>query len=155
VTERTHTLATIGYEAATVRSFLNALEDAGVDLLVDVRAVAMSRRPGFAKTALTANLESAGIVYLHLRDLGTPADGRAAARAGRHAEMREIFLEQLATPQAQLALETLGDLVRSRKRVAILCFEADPAHCHRTIVATALAERMPLRIENLRPSIDD
>ena len=69
--------------------------------------------------------------------------------------MREIFLEQLATPQAQHALETLGDLVRSRKRVAILCFEADPAHCHRTIVATALAERMPLRIENLRPSIDD
>jgi len=155
VTEKTHTLATIGYEAATVRSFLNALEDAGVDLLVDVRAVAMSRRPGFAKTALTANLESVGIDYLHLRDLGTPADGRAAARAGRHAEMREIFLEQLATPQAQLALETLGDLVRSRKRVAILCFEADPAHCHRTIVATALAERMPLRIENLRPSIDD
>lgn len=155
MTERTHTLATIGYEAATVRSFLNALEDAGVDLLVDVRAVAMSRRPGFAKTALTANVESVGIDYLHLRDLGTPADGRAAARAGRHAEMREIFLAQLATPQAQLALETLGDLVRSRKRVAILCFEADPAHCHRTIVADALAERMPLRIENLRPSIDD
>ena len=155
MTECTHTLATIGYEAATVRSFLNALEDAGVDLLVDVRAVAMSRRPGFAKTALTANVESVGIDYLHLRDLGTPADGRAAARAGRHAEMCEIFLAQLATPQAQLALETLGDLVRSRKRVAILCFEADPAHCHRTIVAEALAERMPLRIENLRPSIDD
>lgn len=150
-----HTLATIGYEATTVRSFLNTLEDAGIQLLVDVRAVAMSRRPGFAKTALAANLESAGIDYLHLRALGTPADGRAAARAGRHAEMREIFLEQLATPDAQMALDTLGDLVRSGRRVAILCFEADPAHCHRAIVAAALAERMPLQIENLRPSIDD
>lgn len=155
MTERTHTLATIGYEAATVRSFLNALDDAGIQLLVDVRAVAMSRRPGFAKTALTANLETVGIDYLHLRALGTPADGRAAARAGRHAEMREIFLEQLATPDAQLALDTLGDLVRSGRRVAILCFEADPAHCHRAIVAAALAERMPLHIDNLRPSIDD
>lgn len=152
---RTPTLATIGYEAATVRSFLNALEDAGIRLLVDVRAVAMSRRPGFAKTALAANLESVGIDYLHLRDLGTPADGRAAARAGRHAEMRAIFLEQLATPKAQVALDTLGDLVRSGKRVAILCFEADPAHCHRAIVAAALAERMPLEIDNLRPSIED
>lgn len=151
----TSTLATIGYEAATVRSFLNALEDAGIQLLVDVRAVAMSRRPGFAKTALAANLESAGIDYLHLRALGTPADGRAAARAGRHAEMREIFLEQLATPDAQTALDTLGDLVRSGRRVAILCFEADPAHCHRAIVAAALAARIPLAIEHLRPSIDD
>jgi uncharacterized protein (DUF488 family) len=152
--KRAPTLATIGYEAATVRNFLNALEDAGIELLVDVRAVAMSRRPGFAKTALAANLESVGIDYLHLRALGTPADGRAAARAGRHAEMREIFREQLATPEAQAALDTLADLVRAR-RVAILCFEADPAHCHRLLVAQALAGRMPLEIEHLRPSIEE
>lgn len=151
----TPTLSTIGYEAATVRTFLNALEDAHIQLLVDVRAVAMSRRPGFAKTALSANAESIGIDYLHLRALGTPADGRAAARAGRHAEMREIFLEQLATPDAQAALDTLGDLVRAGRRVAILCFEAEPAHCHRAIVAAALAERMPLEIEHLRPRIED
>jgi len=148
-------LATIGYEAATVRDFLVALEDANIELLVDVRAVASSRRPGFAKTALAANLDTVGIEYLHLRGLGTPADGRAAARAGRHAEMREIFLEHLATPEAQAELERLGELVQSGRRVCILCFEADPAHCHRSIVAQALAERMPLEIDNLRPSIED
>lgn len=148
-------LATVGYEAATVRDFLAALEDAGIDLLVDVRAVASSRRPGFAKTALAANLDSVGIEYLHLRGLGTPADGRAAARAGHHAEMREIFLEHLATPEAQAELARLGEIVQSGRRVCILCFEADPAHCHRSIVAQALAERIPLEIQNLRPSIED
>jgi uncharacterized protein (DUF488 family) len=66
-----HPLATIGYEGASVADFLDALHRAKVDLLVDVRAVAMSRRPGFAKTALAANLRDAGIDYLHLRQLGT------------------------------------------------------------------------------------
>ena len=84
-------VATVGYQGATVHSFLQALREAGIELLVDVRAVASSRRPGFAKSALAANLHGAGIDYLHLRDLGTPAPGRAAARAGRHAEMRRIF----------------------------------------------------------------
>ena len=146
-----YTLATIGYEAASVPRFLGALRDAGVELLVDVRAVASSRRPGFAKSRLAANLEGAGIEYLHLRRLGTPSDGRAAARAGRHDEMREIFLEHLATPEAQEELETLAGLVSGGRRVCILCFEADPAHCHRSIVAAALAARLPVRVEHLAP----
>ena len=144
-------IATIGYEAATMRSFIEALKDAKVQLLVDVRAVASSRRPGFAKTKLAANLAEAGIDYLHLRDLGTPADGRAAARAGRHEEMRAIFMEQLATPAAQAQLDTVQELVASGRRVALLCFEANPEHCHRTLVAHALAERIPIRIEHLAP----
>ena len=144
-------IATIGYEAATMRSFLEALKDAKVQLLVDVRAVASSRRPGFAKTKLAANLDEAGIGYLHLRDLGTPADGRAAARAGRHDEMRAIFTEQLSTPQAQAQLDTVEELVTSGRRIALLCFEANPEHCHRKLVADALAERMPLRIDHLSP----
>jgi uncharacterized protein (DUF488 family) len=144
------TIATIGYQAATVRSFLQALGDAGVDLLVDIRAVASSRRPGFSKTALAANLREAGIDYLHLRGLGTPADGRAAARAGRHDEMREIFLEHMETSKAQAELENLAELVRGR-RVCVLCFEADPKHCHRSIVATALGELVPVRVTHLMP----
>ena len=91
------TLATIGYEGATIREVLDALEAAHVGLLVDVRAVAMSRRPGFAKSALSAHLRERGIEYLHLRALGTPADGRAAARSGRTEEMHRIFREHLAT----------------------------------------------------------
>ena len=148
------TVATIGYESSTVASVLEALKDAGVELLVDVRAVASSRRPGFAKTKLAANLAGAGIDYLHLRGLGTPADGRAAARSGRHDEMKTIFREHLATPEAQEELERLAELVRSGRRVALLCFEHDPAHCHRSLVAAALAERVRVEVEHLMPDVD-
>jgi uncharacterized protein (DUF488 family) len=148
MTTRT-TVYTIGYEGATMPSFLAALTTAHLELLVDVRAVASSRRPGFAKTALAANLDGAGIKYLHLRGLGTPSDGRAAARAGRHAEMRRIFTAHLATDVAQEQLSDLTELVRSGQRIVLLCFEADPAHCHRSIVASALGERIPIRVENL------
>ncbi len=144
-------LATIGYQVATVESFRQALARGGIELLVDVRAVASSRRPGFAKTRLRGNVEEIGIEYMHVRALGTPADGRAAARAGQHGEMQRIFLEQLATPEAQAALEDLIQLIRSGRRLCLLCFEADPAHCHRNIVAAALAERLPLRITHLVP----
>ena len=148
------TLATIGYEGTTVPNFLDALREAKIELLIDVRAVASSRRPGFAKTRLAAGVEEIGIDYLHLRALGTPADGRAAARSGRHAEMRRIFLEHLATEPAQQQLADLAEIVRGGKRACILCFEADPAHCHRTLVAEALAELLPLRIEHLHPQVD-
>jgi uncharacterized protein (DUF488 family) len=144
-------LATIGYQAATVRSFLDALREAGVELLVDVRAVASSRRPGFAKSRLAANLAEAGIGYVHLRGLGTPAEGRAAARAGQYAELRRIFREHLATPGARAELDELADLVRSSRRVCLLCFEADPEHCHRSMVAAALGALMPVEVMHLRP----
>jgi uncharacterized protein (DUF488 family) len=147
-------VATVGYQGATVHSFLQALREAGIELLVDVRAVASSRRPGFAKSALAANLHGAGIDYLHLRDLGTPAPGRAAARAGRHAEMRRIFRDHLRTEAAQSALDALADIVRSR-RACLLCFEADPTHCHRSLVADALATLVHLSIIHLAPSLQD
>ena len=145
------TVATIGYEASTVAAVLGALQDAGVELLVDVRAVASSRRPGFAKSKLAANLAGAGIDYLHLRRLGTPSDGRAAARAGRHDEMKAIFREHLAGEGAQEELGRLAELVRAGRKVALLCFEHDPAHCHRSLVAAALAERVPVEVEHLMP----
>src|SRR5215207_7236390 len=100
-------VATIGYEGTTMDAFLDALRGGGVELLVDVRAVASSRRPGFSKTKLAENVGTLGIDYLHLRALGTPADGRAAARSGRHAEMQAIFREHIETSAAQDELERL------------------------------------------------
>lgn len=147
----TTTVCTIGYENATVERFLDALRAGGVEVLVDVRAVASSRRPGFAKTALSGNVRGIGIEYLHFRALGTPKDGRIAARAGRHDEMRAIFTDHLATLEAQAELHALADLVRGGKRVCLLCFEADPAHCHRTLVADAIAELEPIHVEHLAP----
>lgn len=146
-----HTLYTIGYQGATVADFLDALEAVGVELLVDVRAVAASRRPGFAKSALAANLETRTIDYRHLRSVGTPSEGRAKAKAGDHAGMRAIFLEHLKTDGAQAGLNELEALIRLGRPICIMCFEDDPTHCHRSIVAEALQERMPLRVEHLRP----
>ena len=149
------TIATIGYEGATIASFQEAVRGARIDLLVDVRALASSRRPGFAKTRLAANAKEAGAEYLHLRALGTPSDGRAAARAGRHEEMRRIFREQLATPEAQDALALVADLVRQGRRVCLLCFEARPEHCHRSLVADALVKLVPAEILHLSSADDD
>jgi uncharacterized protein (DUF488 family) len=148
-------IATIGYEGATIASFQEALRSARIDLLVDVRALASSRRPGFAKTRLAANAKEAGAEYLHLRALGTPSDGRAAARAGRHEEMRRIFREQLATPEAQEQLALVADLVRQGRRVCLLCFEARPEHCHRSIVAAALASLLPATTVDLVAGVDE
>jgi uncharacterized protein (DUF488 family) len=150
-----HRIATIGYEGATIASFQQALRGAEIDLLVDVRALASSRRPGFAKTRLAANAKEAGAEYLHLRALGTPAEGRAAARAGHHAEMKRIFREQLATPEAQEELALVADLVRQGRRVCLLCFEANPEHCHRSIVAAALSTLTPATVVHLDGGADD
>ena len=150
-----HVVSTIGYQGTTVREFLETLAAARTELLVDVRALASSRRPGFAKSALAANLAGAGIEYLHLRKLGTPADGRAAARAGHHDEMRRIFLAHLRTPDAQEELDRLADLVRAGRPLALMCFEADPAHCHRSLVADALGRLVPIEVRHLRPEIED
>ena len=142
----TDEVLTVGYENATPAGLITALQGAGVRVLVDVRALANSRKPGFAKTALSGALEQAGIGYLHLRALGTPAEGRAAVRAGKPAVMRKIFAAHLAGTEAQAALANLSDLAR-QQRVCLLCLEADPAHCHRTLVAEAVG----LPVVHLRP----
>ena len=141
-------LATIGYEQSTVPDVIGRLKAAGVEVVVDVRAVAASRRPGFSKTMLAANLAEAGIDYVHLRQLGTPAAGRAAARAGRVAEMHAIFEKHMEEPGPQLELVRAAEIVSARK-AALLCYEADAKGCHRTILADRLRERLPLEIEDL------
>ena len=147
------TLATIGYELAIPATLIAALRKARVDLLVDVRAVPNSRRPGFSKRALAAATEEAGIGYLHLRGLGTPADGRAAARAGRHAEMHAIFRKQLETLEAREDLHNLIELIRQGRSVCLLCLEASPEHCHRTLVAQAVKSQIRVKVVDLFPAI--
>lgn len=141
-------LFTIGYEGKTQAEMLGELEAAGVELVLDVRAVAASRRPGFSKTALAAGLKERGIDYLHLRPLGTPAAGREAARAGRIGEMRAIYAEQLETVEAGLALEqALAEA--SRRRAALLCYEREAPDCHRSVLAERMAARTPFEVRDL------
>jgi uncharacterized protein (DUF488 family) len=111
-------IATIGYETATPTSLIAALRAAGVARVVDVRALANSRKPG------------------------TPAAGREAARSGRPEVMRRIFTAHLAGVEPQAALAGLR-APAGRERVCLLCLEADPARCHRTLVAEAIG--LPVR----------
>jgi uncharacterized protein (DUF488 family) len=129
---------TIGYEGTTVPEFLAALKKAGVRQVIDVRALPLSRRPGFSKSPLRAALAEAGIEYVHLKALGTPASGRAAARAGRHAEMARIYAGQLELPEAIAQSAQMLDLA-GEKPSALLCMEREPAHCHRTQLLRAVA----------------
>ncbi len=129
---------TIGYEGTTVGEFIEALKAAGVERVIDVRALPLSRRPGFSKSPLRAALEDAGIEYLHLKALGTPAEGRAAARAGRHEDLERIYAGQLELPEALAQSAQMLELARE-KPSALLCMERDPARCHRTLLLNAAA----------------
>ena len=129
---------TIGYEGTTMDEFLAALKAAGVERLIDVRALPLSRRPGFSKSPLRGALEEVGIEYVHLKALGTPAEGRSAARAGRHADLERIYAGQLDLPEAIVQGAQMIELAEE-KPSALLCFEREPAHCHRTLLLDSVA----------------
>jgi len=129
---------TIGYEGTTVPEFIDALQKAGVERLIDVRALPLSRRPGFSKSPLRAALDEVGIEYIHLKSLGTPSEGRTAARAGRHADMARIYAGQLELPEAIAQSAEMLELAKE-KPSALLCMEREPEHCHRTLLLKAVA----------------
>lgn len=124
---------TIGYEGATQPELIAALKGAGVTRVIDVRAVPLSRKPGFSKNVLAAGLGEAGIDYVHLKALGTPPEGREAARKGRHEAMARVYAAQLETPEAAVEAAQMIALAEE-KPSALLCFERDPAQCHRTLL---------------------
>ena len=129
---------TIGYEAATMGDFIAALTSARVERVIDVRALPLSRRPGFSKTPLRGALAEAGIDYVHLRALGTPASGREAARKGRHEELKRIYAGQLELPEA-IAQGAQMLALAAEKPSALLCFEREPGGCHRSLLLNAVA----------------
>lgn len=142
-------LFTIGYEQTPAKAVLDELQRTGVKLLVDVRAIASSRRPGFSKSQLAAGLDARGISYLHLRGLGTPKDGRLAARSGDMKALSKIYHAHLKTTQAREEMDELAALVMKAGPVCILCYERDHNVCHRKFIAEIIEEREGVKIENL------
>ncbi|MCP3731793.1 DUF488 domain-containing protein [Sphingomonas sp. MG17] len=130
---------TIGYEGATMDSFLGTLERAGVGQVIDVRQLPLSRRPGFSKAPLTAALAERGIGYVHLKALGTPKPGRDAAKKGDRATLEAVYAGQLELPEAQAQAAKMRELI-AEKPSALLCFERDPCMCHRTLLIAAEGE---------------
>jgi uncharacterized protein (DUF488 family) len=144
---------TLGYEDLTVTRFIQTLKDAGVKTLIDVRAVPLSRKPGFSKNVLAAHLNESGIGYVSLKGLGTPAAGRDAARKGKLALMRNIFKKHMKTKEAKLDLNRAIEISLSQ-RACLLCFEADAGHCHRAIVAEKIQKKTGQKVEHLHAGLD-
>ncbi len=141
-------LLTIGYEGCTIDRVLKTLVDARVGLLIDVRAVAASRKPGFSKRQLAAGLDGAGIRYVHLQGLGTPKPGRDAVRAGHPERMEPIFREHMTSDRAQADLAQAKVLAREQ-RACLLCFERDHTTCHRRFVAEMVTEETGQAVTHL------
>ena len=141
-------LLTIGYQACAIGSVIRTLRDAGVTVLLDVRALPLSRKPGFSKRQLAASVDEAGMRYVHLRGLGTPKAGRDAVRHGDVVGMHRFFGTHMATQEAQAELANAVSLCAG-SRACLLCFERDHHECHRAIVAGLIAGRTGLPVRHL------
>lgn len=148
-----HPLFTIGYQQAKPEAVLGELKRAKIELLVDTRAVAASRRPGFSKRQLAASLDEAGIAYVHLQKPRTPAEGRQAARSGAIDTLWRIYDKHIKTPDAQAALDELIALIKSGKRVCLLCYCRDPKACHRDRIVANVKKRTRVKVEDLIPPL--
>lgn len=147
------TLFTIGYEQAKPAAVLAELRRAKIDLVVDTRAIAASRRAGFSKRQLAASLGDVGIDYLHLQKLGTPAEGREAARAGDVDKLWRVYDTHIKKAEPQQELAELAGLAKSGKRIALLCYCRDPKTCHRSRIVANLKRRVRLKVEDLIPPL--
>ena len=131
-------LFTIGYEGRTQPEYLALLRDAGVTLLVDVRRNPISRKKGFSKSALAQGCATLGIRYAHLPELGIASEKRKQLET--QADLDALFAQYAREwlPQQGAALATIRAWVEAGERVALTCFERNPAQCHRHLVAQAL-----------------
>lgn len=131
----------MGYEGLDLRGLIERLVQSGVEVVVDVRFTAVSRKRGFSKGPLRAAVEAAGITYLHEPRLGNPPGNRAPFHAGDFETGRRRMREILMGDSAD-ALAELVDLARSR-RIAVLCLENDQGRCHRQVVIDMALESAP------------
>jgi mevalonate kinase len=128
---------TIGYEGRSISNLVDILQKHGIQLLVDVRELPLSRKNGFSKTALREHLNKAGIEYISIRELGTPKEIRHDLRdkAISWQKFKELYMKHL--DKHMDAVKRLEELAKS-KPTAIMCYEKDWRVCHRSIIAEYL-----------------
>jgi len=148
MTSNARPLFTIGYEGRSLETVAENLRAAGVTTVLDVRDAPFSRKPGFSKAPLAATLHAHGIRYLHLPGLGNPKAGRDAAKAGDHAGYLAHLSKRLDSEAGRRDLTTAVATAR-KTGACLLCFEADAALCHRSIVAARIVEKTGQRIAHL------
>jgi uncharacterized protein YeaO (DUF488 family) len=139
-------VGSVGYELhKDNRDFAEHLRKAGVERLIDVRDLPISRRRGYAKTALSEALADVGVEYVHAKALGNPKSLRELYKSGHVEEGRERYREHLLAEHREDLHELVG-LLRE-KPSALMCLEHDPASCHRTVIVEALAEELEVRLD--------
>lgn len=134
-------LFTVGYEGRSLDELIAALTDAGVDRLVDVRELPLSRRRGFSKTALSNALSEAGIAYVHVKALGNPKPNRERYWAGDVEGGAAIYRKHLHNGSRSALVELADSL--GEDPACLLCFERDHAECHRDVIVEELQELQP------------
>ena len=136
------TVYTIGHSTRSLDDFVALLHREGIRALVDVRAFPTSRRhPHFNREALAVSLVAHGIAYRHAPALGGRRRPRAdsANRAWRNESFR-AYADHMSTPEFRDAIsELIADAVRVR--TTVMCAEAVPWKCHRSLIADALVAR--------------
>lgn len=141
---------TIGYAHITQDALIAALREAEVELLADIRALPLSRRPGFSKTSLKAAVEEAAMAYAHFRHLGTPKEGRDAARKGDFVTLRHVYDGQLELPEALAQMAELQALA-AEKRICLLCYCGEAEKCHRSLLIEAAFP--DAEVDHLHPAL--
>ncbi len=144
---RLGTVYTIGYQGRSLDDFVDTLIAAKVDVLVDIRSRPISRRHDFSKNRLAAHLNRHGVTYWHVPDLGMPLDllARRSPQDGNTAILAEY---RRLLPERLPALLRVIDRA-STETICLLCFEANAAHCHRSIVADHLRDQWQLDVRHL------
>ncbi len=145
-------LTTIGYAHATQDALIAALREAKVEFLADIRALPLSRRAGFSKNSLKAAVEEAGIAYAHFKHLGTPKEGRDAARKGDYATLRRVYEGQLELPEALAQMAEIKTLA-AEKRICLLCYCGEAEKCHRSLLIEHAFEGS--EVLHLHPAMPD
>jgi uncharacterized protein (DUF488 family) len=136
------TIFTVGHSTLPIERFLALLAAYGIEQLADVRTVPRSRRnPQFNADALRSSLQTAGITYVPLGELGGLRKPRKdSPNSGWRNESFRGYADYMQTGEFAGGLERLVELAAER-RTAIMCAEAVPWRCHRSLVADALAVR--------------
>jgi uncharacterized protein (DUF488 family) len=145
---RASLLFSIGYQKALLSEVIGTLRNAEVAVLLDVRDRPISRRPGFSKRQLAAAIDEAGMRYVHLAALGTPPEGRLAARRREWERFWAIVDDKLARPEAEVDLERVAEIAAAAPS-CLLCYEADWRACHRSRIADILARRHGFALRHL------
>ncbi len=140
-------LLTIGYEGRNLEQYLELVREAGVTLLCDVRRDPVSRKPGFSKRRLEQACAAADIRYVHLRELGIAKERRQDVRTAADYEALFAWYMQEALPAQAEAVARIRGWIEDGERVALTCYERDPARCHRRLVAEAVVAGRPTALD--------